>query len=165
MPRIGINAPFRRVHLAGVTAHPDFGWVTQTARNLSWDLLGRGRFRYLIRDRDSKYRRSFDVVFASDGIEAVLTPVRAPKANAFAERWVRTVRRECLDWTLVLGRRHLERVLREYVAHYNAKRPHRGIDLRAPDSLPNPPAPVPSMLRARRHDVLGGLIHEYELAA
>lgn len=155
----------RRVHLAGVTGHPDSGWVTQTARNLSWDLRGRGRFRYLIRDRDSKYTRSFDAVFAADGIEAILTPVRAPRANGFAERWVRTVRRECLDWTLVLGRRHLEGVLREYVAHYNAKRPHRGIDLRAPDWLQDPPAPVPSMLRVRRSDVLGGVIHEYELAA
>jgi len=155
----------RRVHLAGVTAHPDSGWVTQTARNLSWDLPGRGRFRYLIRDRDSKYTRRFDAVFAADGIEAILTPVRAPRANAFAERWVRTVRRECLDWTLVLGRRHLERALREYVDHYNAKRPHRGIELRAPESLPNPPAPVPNIRRVRRRDVLDGLIHEYELVA
>jgi hypothetical protein len=117
----------RRVHLGGVNAHPDSGWVTQTARNLSWDLPGRGRFRFLIRDRDSKYTRSFDAVFAADGIQSILTPVRAPRANAFAERWVRTVRRECLDWTLVLGRRHLDRALREYVAHYNAKRPHRRI--------------------------------------
>jgi putative transposase len=155
----------RRVHLAGVTGHPDSGWVTQAARNLSWDLPGRGRFRYLIRDRDSNYTRSFDAVFAADGIEAILTPVRSPRANAFAERWVRTVRRECLDWTLVLGWRHLERALRDYVARYNANRPHRGIDLRAPDSLPNPPALVPSMLRVRRSDVLGGLIHEYELVA
>ncbi|HYV02388.1 MAG TPA: integrase core domain-containing protein, partial [Actinomycetota bacterium] len=99
-------------------AHPDSGWVTQAARNLSWDLPGRERFRYLIRDRDSKYTRSFDAVFAADGIQAILTPVRAPRANAFAERWVRTARRECLDWTLVLGRRHLERALRAYVAHY-----------------------------------------------
>jgi len=99
----------RRGHLAGVTGHPDSGWVTQTARNLAWDLAGRGRFRYLIRDRDSNHTRSFDAVFAADGIEAILAPVRAPRSNAFAERWVRTVRRECLDWTLVLGRRHLER--------------------------------------------------------
>jgi transposase InsO family protein len=148
-----------------VTAHPDSAWVTQTARNLSWDLPGRERFRYLIRDRDSKYTRSFDAVYAADGIEAILTPVRAPRANAFAERWVRTVRRECLDWTLVLGRRHLERALRGYVAHYNAKRPHRGIDLRTPESAPDPPAPVSSIWRVRRSDVLGGLIHECELVA
>lgn len=138
-----IELQTRRVHLAGVTADPDSGWVTQTARNLWWDLRGRGRFRHLIRDRDSRYTRSFDAVFAADGIEAILTPVRAPKANSFAERWVRTVRRECLDWTLILGRRHLERALREYVTHYNAKRPHRGIELRAPESLPIPPHRFP----------------------
>jgi hypothetical protein len=102
----------RHVHLTGVTGHPDSAWVTQTARNLSWDLPGRRRFRYLIRDRDSKYTGSFDEVFAADGIQAILTPVRAPRANAFAERWVRTVRRECPDRTLVLGRRHLDRALR-----------------------------------------------------
>ncbi len=100
-----------------------------------------------------------------DGTGIVLTPFRAPAANAFAERWVRTVRTECLDWTLILGRRHLERVLREYVAHYNARRPHRGLDLRAPDAPPGPPAPLPDFRRIRRRDVLGGLIHEYELAA
>ncbi|MDP9343270.1 MAG: integrase core domain-containing protein [Actinomycetota bacterium] len=160
-----IEVQTRRVHLAGVTAHPDSGWVTQSARNLSWDLVGRGPFRYLIRDRDSKYTRSFDAVLAADGIKAILTPIRAPRANAFAERWVRTVRRECLDWTLVHGRRHLERVLREYVVHYNAKRPHRGIDLRAPDPQPDPPALPPNIRRVRRSDVLGGLIHEYELVA
>jgi len=108
----------RRVHLAGATRNPASAWVTQQARNLSFDLAGGGTFRFLIRDRDAKYASSFDTVFASDGIQVILTPVRAPRANAFAERWVRTVRAECLDWTLVLGRRHLERILRTYVAHY-----------------------------------------------
>ncbi|HEY3213643.1 MAG TPA: integrase core domain-containing protein [Actinomycetota bacterium] len=157
-----IELQTRRVHLAGVTGH----LTPAGSRRLpatSRGPAGRGGVRYLIRDRDSKYTRSFDAVFAADGIEAILTAVRAPRANAFAERWVRTVRRECLDWTLVLGRRHLDRALREYVAHDNAKRPHRGIDLRTPDSLPNLHALVPSMLRVRRRDVLGGLIHEYEL--
>jgi putative transposase len=160
-----IEIHIRRVHLAGATKHPHSAWVTQQARNLSWDLSGYGPFRFLLRDRDSKYTRSFDAVFAGDGVEIVLTPFRAPRANASAERWVRTVRTECLDWTLVLGRRHLERVLREYVAHYNARRPHRGLDLRAPDAPPGPPAPLPDLRRIRRRDVLGGLIHEYELAA
>jgi putative transposase len=121
-----IEVQTRHVHLAGATRHPNAAWVTQQARNLSFHLAERGSFRFLIRDRDSKYTGSFDVVFAADGAQVVLTPFRSPRANAFAERWVRTVRRECPDWTLVLGRRHLERVLREYLAHYNANRPHRG---------------------------------------
>jgi hypothetical protein len=106
----------RQVHLAGATRHPNALWVTQQARNLSVHLAERGSFRFLIRDRDSKHTSSFDAVFTADGARVVLTPFRCPRANAFAERWVRTVRRECLDWTLVLGRRHLEQVLREYVA-------------------------------------------------
>jgi transposase InsO family protein len=139
--------------------------VTQQARNLSFDLSERGPFQFLIRDRDAKYPQSFDAVFAADRVRAVLTPFRAPQANAFAERWVRTVRRECLDWTLVFGRRHLERVLREYVAHYNARRPHRGLDLRVPDPPSDPPALASTPPGVRRRDILGGLIHEYELAA
>jgi transposase InsO family protein len=119
----------------------------------------------LIRDRDSKYTRSFDAVFAADGIRTILTPYRSPKANAFAERWVRTVRTECLDWILALGRRHLERVLREYVVHYNSARPHRGLDLAVPDESEPPPRRPAARAHVRRHDVLGGLIHEYELAA
>ena len=116
----------RRVHLAGVTAHPDSAWVTQQARNLSFDHPGdRVAFRFLIRDRDSKYVSSFDEVFRTDGAQMICTPVRAPRANAFAERWVRTVRTECLDWVLILGRRHLERVLGVYVEH-------RGLDLGTP---------------------------------
>ena len=119
-------------------------------------------------------------MFASDGVEIILTPFRAPRANAFAERWVRTVRAECLDWTIVLGRRHLERILRIYVAHYNARRPHRGLDLRTPDERSYPADVPPDRLRVhrpdvhrgdvhrrdvQRRDVLGGLIHEYELVA
>lgn len=95
----------------------------------------------------------------------ILTPIRAPQANAFAERWVRTVRTECLDWMLVLGQRHLERVLRVYVEHYNGERPHRGLGLRAPDQPVREPLPAPGTEKVHRRDVLGGLIHEYSLAA
>jgi putative transposase len=89
----------------------------------------------LIRDRDSKFADAFDTVFASEGTRVIKTPVRSPRANAYAERFVGTARRECLDWTLVLGRRHLERVMTEFVAHYNRARPHRGIDLGTPIPL------------------------------
>jgi putative transposase len=125
-----IELEHRRVHVAGITAHPTGAWVTQAARNLLMDLDERAhRFRFLIRDRDSKFTAAFDAVFAAAGIEAVKIPPRAPKANAYAERWVRTVRTECLDWMLVRNRRHLEYVLAQYVGHYNTARPHRGIDL------------------------------------
>lgn len=160
-----IEVQTRHVHLAGATRHPNAAWVTQQVRNLSFHLAERGSFRFLIRDRDSKYTGSFDAVFAADGARVVLTPFRSPRANAFAERWVRTVRGECLDWTLVLGRRHLERVLREYVAHYNANRPHRGLDLRPPDAPLNLPSRPPDVSDVRKRDVLGGLVHEYEFAA
>jgi transposase InsO family protein len=155
----------RHVHLAAATRHPNAAWVTQQARNLCFDLSERASMRFLIRDRDSKYTKSFDAVFAAEGITTILTPFRAPTANAFAERWVQTVRRECLDWILVLGRRHLEWVLREYVAHYNARRPHRGLDLRAPNRRPDSAPPTSIHRAVRRREVLGGLIHEYELAA
>lgn len=155
----------RRVHVAGAIAHPNRDWVTQQARNLSWHLQDGGPFRFLIRDRDSKYTGSFDAVFAADGIATILTPHRSPRANAFAERWVRTVRRECLNWILVLGRGHLERVLREYVMHDNQKRPHRALDLAAPDGSNGPQRVPHDLADVRRRDVLGGLIHEYELAA
>ncbi len=161
-----IEVGTRRVRLAGVSRNPDSAWVTQQARNLSFDLAEEGRsFRFLIRDRDAKYTAGFNEVFSTEGTEVILTPIRAPRANAFAERWVRTVRGECLDWILVLGRRHLERILRDYVEHYNRGRPHRGIDLSVPDPTRTKPAAFTPTANVRRRDVLGGLIHEYELAA
>src|SRR6266436_4327098 len=126
----------RRVHLAGCTLNPDGAWVTQQARQLAWTLTERSTLaRFLIRDRDSKFTRDFDLVFRSEGIEIIKTPVRAPKANAFAERFVRTARAECLDWLLIVNRRHLERVLRVFTDHYNTHRPHRALNL-------TPPAPT-----------------------
>jgi transposase InsO family protein len=156
----------RRVYLAGVTAHPTGEWVAQAARNVLMDLDERvDRLRFLIRDRDSKFTTAFDAVFAAAGIEAVLIPPRAPKANAYAERWVRTVRAECLDWTLIWNRRHLQHVLTRYVEHYNAGRPHRGIGLELPVPVPAPVTRLPSVRGVERVDVLGGLIHEYRRAA
>ena len=156
----------RRVHVAGVSANPDSAWVTQQARNLSYDLADRdARVRFLIRDRDSKYTSSFDEVFRSEATEVICTPIRAPKANAFAERWVRTVRTECLDWMLILGRRQLERVLGLYVEHYQRERPHRSLALATPIG-PEAPADRASHVGAvRRRDLLGGLIHEYSRTA
>ena len=162
-----IELATRRVHLAGVTANPDGGWVTQQARNLLLVLGDQGRrVCFLLRDRDAKFSRSFNEVFRSEGGEVVETPVRAPKANAYAERWVRTVRAECLDWLLIVGRSHLEQILRVYVQHYNGHRPHRALGLAAPD----PPAGLTVVGedrqgRVRRSDLLGGLLHEYRRAA
>jgi putative transposase len=152
----------RRVWLAGCTTNPDGGWVTQQARNLSFTgLLERTRF--LIRDRDSKYSGPFDQVFRSEQIRIVKTPVRSPKANAIAERFVRTIRAECLDWLLILNRRHLEHVLRVYVDHYNTQRPHRALSLQPPD--PTEPPPRLASSKIHRRDRLGGLLHEYYRAA
>jgi putative transposase len=123
--------------------------------------------RFLIRDRDSKFTRDFDTVFRSEGIEIIRAPVRAPKANAIAERFVRTVRSECLDWLLVVNRQHLERALRVFVDHYNRHRPHRAFNL----TPPNPKQPMLRVATAsrpdhvERRDRLGGLIHEYRIAA
>jgi putative transposase len=161
-----IELASRRVHLAGCTATPTGAWVTQQARQFAWTLHERpSPFRFLIRDRDSKFSRDFDTVFAGEGIEIIRTPVRAPKANAIAERFVGTVRSECLDWLLIMNRRHLERVLRDFVDHYNSHRPHRSLDLAPPE----PSAPMlcvrPSAADVERRDRLGGLIHEYSLVA
>jgi putative transposase len=157
----------RRVHLAGVTANPNAAWVTQQARNLLLRLEDQGRrVRFLIRDRDTKFCRGFDDVFRSEGARVLVTPVQAPNANAYAERWVRTVRTECLDLLLIVGRRHLEQVLRIYVRHYNQHRPHRGLGLKPPDPSAGPTL-IGEARRAHIHrrDLLGGALHEYQRAA
>jgi putative transposase len=148
----------RRVWLAGCSTNPTGAWVTQQARNLGLVLQDDG-VRFLIRDRDGKYSDTFDEVFRSSGIRIVKTPVRAPTANAIAERFVRTVRVECLDWLLILNRRHLQRVLGVFVEHYNAQRPHRVLNLKPPQ--PRDPPPTRTVGGIERHDRLGGLIHEY----
>jgi len=157
----------RRVHLAGCTANPSGVWVTQQARQFAWTLQHQpDRFHFLIRDRDSKFTRDFDAVFASEGIRVIKTPMRSPKANAIAERFVGTARRECLDWLLIANRRHLERVLRVYADHYNSHRPHRSRDLAPPHpTRSRPPAFDAGAGRVHRRDLHGGLIHEYRIAA
>jgi transposase InsO family protein len=150
-----------------VTTNPDGAWVTQQARNLLLVMAERGQqLRFLIRDRDAKFSRSFDDVIRSEGADVLVTPVQAPNANAHAERWIRTVRAECLDWLLIVSRGHLEQVLRRYVEHYNRHRPHRALGLEPPD-------PSAGLIlvgetrrgRVRRRDLLGGLLHEYRRAA
>jgi len=168
-----IELASRRVHLAGITANPDGPWVAQQARNLLMRLDDEGvRARFLIRDRDSKFTHAFDQVFRSEGIRVIKAPVRAPRARAHAERWVGTLRRECLDRLLIVGRRHLEGVVRIYTRHYNEHRPHRSLG-QQPPLAKSPPmiaerTPIDDPLsldRLRRRDRLGGLLHEYELAA
>jgi putative transposase len=134
----------RRAHLLGITKHPGNGFVTQAARELAGELAETGRsMKFLIRDRDTKFTASSDEVFRSEGAEVIKAPVRSPRANAYAERFVRTARAECLDRVIVFGRGHLGAVLREYFGHYNTG---------------------PS-LAVSRHDVLGGLVHEYRPVA
>ena len=166
-----IEVATRRVHLAGITTNPDGSWVTQQARNLLMQLDDQGvRPRYLIRDRDSKFTRDFDEVFRTEGIRVVKAPVRAPNARAHAERWIGSLRRECLNRLLIFGRRQLECVLAGYTLHYNEHRPHRALDQRPPAAQGREadrevkPNDIP-LDRLRRHDRLGGLIHEYHLAA
>jgi transposase InsO family protein len=162
-----IELSTRRVHLAGMSESPDGAWTAQQARNLVFSLPERARpVELLIRDNDGKFTRGFDTVFNTDGIRVIHTPVRAPKANAVAERFVGTVRRECLDWLLIANRRHLQHVLREFVDHFNSHRPHRALTLDPPEPRHSPPTtPSPSAPAIHRQDRLGGLIHEYTVAA
>jgi transposase InsO family protein len=161
-----IEVERRRVHLAGITAHPTGEWVTQHARNLLMGLGERdGEFRFLIRDRDTKFSACFDSVFTGAGVSVVKTPPRAPRANAYAERWVRTVRTECLDWVLIFSQAHLRRVLSAYLAHYNTARRHWSLNLEVPVPVPGADRVGAADGAIEALDVLGGLIHEYCRAA
>ena len=148
----------RRVYLAGVTDHPDGPWVAQQARQYVWELQEQEMtFCCLIHDRDSKYTDVFDTVFTSEGINVIHTPVRAPNANAFAERWVRTLRGECLDQLLIINEAHLRRVLNEYLGYYNSRRPHQSLDQQSPILRPQ----VQPYGRIQKRKVLGGIINDY----
>jgi putative transposase len=157
----------RRVHVAGVTAHPTGPWLVQQAGNLLVELGDRAAgFRFLIRDRDATFTTAFGDVWRWTGAEIIGTPIRAPNANSVAERWVGTVRQECLDHLLIGGRQHLVRVLRGYVEHDNRCRPHRGLGLGTPiPSVRGDPTSAPALPRLRRGEILDGLVHEYEWAA
>jgi putative transposase len=159
----------RRVEYVACTSTPDAAWMTQQARNLLMDLDERSqRPRFLIHNRDTKFSRAFGSIFRSEGIEIIRTPIQAPNANAYAERWVGSVRRECLDRLLIFGGRQLEHVLRIYIRHFNQQRPHRALELRPPErpgGTDPPPTATLHPLRVRRRDLLGGLLHEYEAAA
>jgi putative transposase len=152
----------RRVHLAGCTCHPDAAWVTQQARQMVWQLEEREpAIHFLIHDRDTKFVRGFDAVFQSTRAHIIRSPFHAPNANAYAERWIRTVRQECLNKLFLLDDAHLQRVLREYVAYYNARRPHQGLAQRSP--IPGPPPARAGVVCCR--PVLGGILHDYYRAA
>ena len=154
----------RTVHILGTTAHPTGAWTAQQARNLLMDLGERaGSFRFLIRDRDSKFTTAFDGVFSGNGTRVVKTPVRSPRANSYAERFVGTLRRECLDHVLILGERHLRSVLADYARHYNGHRPHQALRQEPPLREPGHAVDVTARIECRQ--VLGGLISEYRRAA
>ena len=157
-----ISLGTRRIEYLACSSNPDGRWGTQQARNLIMQLGSEQPFRFLIHDRDTKFSHAFDEVFRTEAIKVIRTPVQTPNANAYAERWVRTVRTDCLDRILIFGRRHLEHVLRVYRRHYNEHRPHRALELLPPDSRDRTPLTPPAQLR--RRDLLGGLIHEYKAA-
>ena len=155
----------RRIEFTASTRNPDGRWIAQQARNLLMRLGDRGQsFHFLLHDRDRKSSGGFNEIFRSEGITIVRTPIRAPNANAYAERWVGTLRRECLDRILIINRRQLEQVLRVYTAHYNRHRPHRSLALQPPDEPTSAPGHA-AIRHTQKHELLGGLINEYEAAA
>jgi putative transposase len=160
-----IELSTRRLYIAGIAEHPNSGWVTQQARQLTWHLqTDRGSaepLRFLIHDRDTKFSAAFDSVFVAEKMEIVLTPPQTPQANAFAERWVRSVRQECLDQLLILGPRHLKQVLVAYIDFYNQSRPHQGLS----QNIPIAPQHFVSDGPIGRRDILGGIIHDYHRRA
>ncbi len=157
-----ISLATRRIEYVACTSNPDGRWVAQQARNLIMRFGDQQPFRFLIHDRDTKFSPAFDEVFRTEGIRVIRTPVQAPNANAHGERWVRTLRTDCLDRILILGRRHLEHVLRVYRRHYNEHRPHRALHLLPPNG--RDPTPLNARAHLHRRDLLGGLIHEYDAA-
>ncbi len=160
-----IEVGSRYVHVLGTTTNPDGAFTAQAARNLLMHLGDRAdQFRFLIRDRGGQFTAVFDAVLAGAGIDVIRTPPRCPRANAYAERWVRTLRSELTDRMLILGQRHLRHVPAEYVKHYNHNRPHQALDL----SPPRPPATVIDLAEQRqiqRRPILGGMINEYQRTA
>ena len=162
-----IEIASRRVHMAGCTAHPDAEWVAQQARQVTWTLSERSQpVRFLIRDHDHEFIDSFDAVFEAQGAQVVRTPIRVPEANGLAERFVRTVRSECLDGLLIVSAQHFERALTVYIHHYNVHRAHRSLGLAPPNGRPAiEPSSSAQPMDVKRRDRLGGLIHEYRRAA
>jgi putative transposase len=157
-----ISLATRRIEYVACSSNPDGPWVAQEARKLVIQLGDQQPFRFLSHDRDAKFSHAFEEVFRSEGVKVIRTPVQAPNANAYAERWIRILRADCLDRVLILGRRHLEHVLRIYRRHYNKHRPHRALGLLPPNG--RKPTRPDATAHLRRHDLLGGLIHEYEAA-
>ena len=153
----------RRILWFGVTENPNQEWVSQQARSLTWELQERGSpAKFVICDNDKKFPFAFEQVLAGDGLKVIRTHLQAPKANAHAERWVGSARRECLDWLIIRGRSHLERVLEEYIDHYNCERPHRGLQLRTPSGQVGRVILTGEVSCRWR---LGGLLREYSRAA